>query len=235
MTNPNRIPVLEKAVDILEYIGSHPGPVTRTELQQALGIPQATCYRVIATLLEKQWLEAFSGNRYDLTWHLCKLTGKKRFDPEAYKKFQPLLNRLAGQLRFPVKLSIRDGEEFINVCSAQATWDVSLFSEPGTRCPVDCSSSVGTVFFAEAGGKGSDAESRKRIEDYRKNGRSFNPGTLDPGSRFHVDTLSFPVRRGDSLLAVLSVLSIPGMLARADWTVIGMEVHRTIDRALKLF
>ena len=55
MANPNRIPVLEKAVDILEYIGSHPGPVTRTELQQALGIPQATCYRVIATLVEKQW------------------------------------------------------------------------------------------------------------------------------------------------------------------------------------
>ena len=163
MANPNRIPVLEKAVDILEYIGSHPGPVTRTELQQALGIPQATCYRVIATLVEKQWLEAFSGNRYDLAWHLCRLTGKKRFDPEAYKKFQPLLNHLAGQLRFPVKLSIRDGEEFINVCSAQATWDVSLFSEPGTRCPVDCSSSVGTVFFAEAGGKGCDAESRKRI------------------------------------------------------------------------
>ena len=165
MANPNRIPVLEKAVDILEYIGSHPGPVTRTELQQALGIPQATCYRVIATLVEKQWLEAFRGNRYDLAWHLCRLTGKKRFDPEAYKKFQPLLNHLAGQLRFPVKLSIRDGEEFINVCSAQATWDVSLFSEPGTRCPVDCSSSVGTVFFAEAGGKGCDAESRKRIAD----------------------------------------------------------------------
>lgn len=235
MANPNRIPVLEKAVEILEYIGSHPGPVTRTELQQALGIPQATCYRVIATLVEKQWLEAFSGNRYDLAWHLCKLTDKKRFDPAAYKKFQPLLNHLAGQLRFPVKLSICDGEEFINVCSAQATWDVSLFSEPGTRCPVDCASSVGTVFFAEAGNDGTDAESRRRVADYHKNGYSFNPGTTDPRSRFHVDTLSFPVRRDGSLLAVLSVLSIPGMLVHADWKAIAAEVHRTVERAWKLF
>ena len=235
MADSNRIPVLEKAVEILEYIASHPGPVSRTELQKALGIPQATCYRIVATLAGKGWLEAFSGNRYDLAWHLCRMAQKKRFDPRTYRKFQPLLNRLAGRIQFPAKLSIREGEEFLNVCSAQASWDVSLFSEPGTRSPVDCTTSVGTVFSAEDGGEGETPDARIRLADYRREGFSFNPGSTDPSARFHVDTLSFPVRREGKLLAVLSVLSIPGMLVHADWKRIEAEVRDTAERVLKLF
>ena len=59
---------------------------------------------------------------------------------------------------------------------------------------------------------------------------------MDPAARFHVDTLSYPIRRTDGeLLAVLSVLSIPGMLVRADWDAIGSEVRDTIERILNLF
>ena len=62
MADSNRIPVLEKAIEVMEYIATHPGAVSRTELQKALGIPQATCYRIVATLAEKGWLEASRGN-----------------------------------------------------------------------------------------------------------------------------------------------------------------------------
>ena len=50
MADSNRIPVLEKTIEVVEYIATHPGAVSRTELQKALGIPQATCYRIVATL-----------------------------------------------------------------------------------------------------------------------------------------------------------------------------------------
>lgn len=236
MADSNRIPVLEKTIEVVEYIATHPGAVSRTELQKALGIPQATCYRIVATLAERGWLEAFRGNRYDLAWHLCRMVQKKRFDPWSHRKFQPLLSRLAERIRYPVKLSIRDGEEFLNVCFAQASWDDSLFSEPGTRSPVDFTTSVGTVFSAESGETGETPDAQQRLADYQRDGYSFNPGTMDPAARFHVDTLSYPIRRTDGeLLAVLSVLSIPGMLVRADWDAIGTEVRDTIERILNLF
>ena len=95
---------------------------------------------------------------------------------------------------------------------------------------------MGTVFSAESGETGETPDAQQRLADYQRDGYSFNPGTMDPSARFHVDTLSYPIRRTDGeLLAVLSVLSIPGMLVRADWDAIGSEVRDTIERILNLF
>ena len=149
MANPNRVPILEKAIEIVEYIGAHPERVTQSELQRALGISQASCYRIVATLVERNWLVKVGSRHYDISGGLAAVAKKVAFRLERYRKLQPVLNHLANELGFSVKLSIRDGEEFVNVCAAKPAGEAIVFSEPGFRCPLSEVASVSTVFLAE--------------------------------------------------------------------------------------
>ncbi len=64
MDKKNTVPMLEKALDILEYIGTSETAVSLPELQANLGIAQASCYRIAATLVQRGWLKKCSRNRY---------------------------------------------------------------------------------------------------------------------------------------------------------------------------
>lgn len=44
---------LEKAMDVLEAVGSSPNGVSQSTLAQSLGLPRTTLYRIIATLIER--------------------------------------------------------------------------------------------------------------------------------------------------------------------------------------
>ena len=146
----NLIPILEKALDVMEYIAASETPVRLPELQENLGIAQASCYRIAATLLHHGWLEKYSGNRYEIAPGLIRVADKARFRLEKYKHLQPVMNRIANLAGFSAKLSIRDGDEFVNVCSAQCRSGMLNFSNPGYRSPLKKIASVSAVFLSES-------------------------------------------------------------------------------------
>jgi len=222
MNAKNNVPMLEKALDVLEYIGSHPTPVTLPELQRSLGIAQASCYRIVMTLLWRNWLEKRSGNRYDIAAGLAAVTDKMRFRLERYQALQPAMNHLANTLGCSGKFSVRDGDEWVNVCSARvATAGAVIFSEPGLRMPLSAPASVGTIFLASADTSEADVLVddahrecfRAHLRYYRKHGYCFQPGSTRKDAEYHFDTLSLPVERNGCLLGVLSLLGLPGRLA----------------------
>jgi len=222
MEAKNNVPILAKAVDVLEYIGSHPSPVTLPELQRSLGLSQASCYRIVMTLLRRNWLEKCGGNRYDIAAGLLAVTGKMRFRLERYQALQPAMNHLANTVGCSAKFSVRDGDEFVNVCSAKiAAAGAVIFSDPGYRLPLSAPASVGTIFLAA--GAAADGERlvddahrecfRAHVRHYRKHGYCFQPGSARKDAEYHFDTLSLPVHRNGRLLGVLSLLGLPGRLA----------------------
>ena len=79
MEQKNTVPMLEKALDILEYIGASDTAVSLPELQANLGIAQASCYRIAATLVQRGWLEKCSGNRYEIAAGISRVSDKLRF------------------------------------------------------------------------------------------------------------------------------------------------------------
>ena len=220
MEGKNTVPILEKALDVLEYIGASSGAVTLPELQRQLGIAQASCYRIVTTLVRRGWLEKCSGGRYEIAAGITRASGKLGFRLEKYQHLQPAMNRLADQAGFPAKFSVRDGEDFVNVCSARNRTGQFSFSEPGFRLPLSRPASVSAIFLAESppaereklmGGK---AEERFRDlqEFYRENGCCFIHGQPGRDAEYPFDTLSFPVRKGGRLAGVISFLSLPGVL-----------------------
>ena len=149
MDKKNTVPMLEKALDILEYIGTSETAVSLPELQANLGIAQASCYRIAATLVQRGWLEKCSGNRYEIAAGVIPVAEKARFRLAKYRHLQPVMNRLADQIGFSAKFSVLDGDEFVNVCSAQCRTGLLSFSRPGFRTSLGRIATVSTIFLSE--------------------------------------------------------------------------------------
>lgn len=212
--------MLEKALDVLEYIGASNTAVSLPELQENLDIAQASCYRIATTLVRRGWLEKCSGCRYEIARGVCRVSEKIRFRLEKYKYLQPMMTRLTDQIGFSSKLSVRDGDEFINVCSAQCRSGLFCFSEPGFRSPLRGIASVSTIFLSESSvseqhrlvDEKSQELFRELNDQYVRKGYCFIHGQTGKDSEYPFDTLSFPVKRRGTLLGVISFLSLPGIL-----------------------
>jgi len=221
----NRIPVLERSVAILEYIAAHPGRVSQSELVSALRIPQATCYRIVATLVAAHWLDKSVDRTYDIASGVAAVGRKAELHLEKFRRLQPILEHLAREVGYSVKFSIRDGAEQLNVASAKAPWDVALTAAPGTRCPLCEGGSVAVIILASL----TDAERKNllrgvpdagriggAIAAFRRDGYSFNPASASSGKNSVADALSIPVTKRRRLAGVLTLLSMPGELASED-------------------
>lgn len=219
----NTVPMLQKALDILEYIGDSPAPVTLPELQRSLGISQSSCFRIVATLVARRWLDKCAGNAYEIAPGILPVAAKARLRLEPYRRLQPALNRLANQIGYSVKFSVRDGDEFVNVCTAKTRRDALIFSEPGFRSPLDEPASVSTIMLAEAGEKdwkrltsAAPLAYAKLRKTYARCGYCFIAGSAEKDAAYPFDTLSMPVKSDTGkLLGVVSLLSLPGVLARS--------------------
>lgn len=219
----NTVPMLQKALDILEYIGDSPVPVTLPELQRSLGISQSSCFRIVATLVARRWLDKCAGNAYEIAHGIVPVAEKARLRLEPYRRLQPALNRLANQVGYSAKFSVRDGDEFVNVCAAKTRRDALIFSEPGFRSPLDEPASVSTIMLAEAGEKdwkrltaGAPEQYAKLRRFYARHGFCFIAGSAEKDAVYPFDTLSVPVKNADGeLLGVVSLLSLPGVLDRS--------------------
>ena len=237
MDKKNTVPMLEKALDILEYIGASETAVSLPELQTNLGLAQASCYRIAATLVQRGWLEKCSGNRYEIAAGVIPVAEKARFRLAKYRHLQPVMNRLADQIGFSAKFSVRDGDEFVNVCSAQCRTGLLSFSRPGFRTSLGKIATVSTIFLSEMPqgeqkriiDNSHQAEFQKQLRSYRKNGYCFIAGQPGAEAELPFDTLSFPVRGANGqLLGVISFLSLPGDLKTEQ-----ENIARQIGRHLK--
>ena len=222
--NKNQVPILNKALDVMEYIGASPSPVTLPELQSSLGIAQASCYRIVSTLVQHGWLEKCSGNRYEIAAAVARVADKTRLRLSKYQRLQPAMNRIANTFGFSAKFSVRDGDEFVNVCAARCRSEQLSFSAPGFRSPLKELASVSTIFLSEC----SLSDQHRLLDEsqfaafgklqsfYREKGYCFIPGQHGRNAEYPFDTLSFPVRRENgALLGVVSFLSMPGGLEDA--------------------
>ena len=220
MEKKNTVPILEKALDMLEYIGASSTAVSLPELQENLEIAQASCYRIATTLVRRGWLEKCSGNRYEIAAGVSHVADKTRFRLEKYKHLQPAMNRIANTIGFSAKFSVRDGDEFVNVCSARCLSGLLAFSDPGFRSSLKEIASTSTIFLTEL----SSAERGRLIvpeslplfqslsESYKEKGYCYILGQSKKNAEYPFDTLSFPVKRKNVLLGVISFLSLPGQL-----------------------
>ena len=221
----NKIPVLVRSVEVMEYIASHPGRVSQPELIAALKIPQATCYRIVSTLVAANWLVKLPGNKYDIAPAIARLSRKTELQLEKYRPLQPALDYLARQVGYSVKLSVPDGSEHVSVLSAKAPWDIAVTAAPGTRFELKNGGSVAVILLADMPTSQRNAvfaqaekpqKLKQLIADYKRDGYSLNLASSDPEQRPQIDALSVAICSEEQITGVLTLLSMPGELEKTD-------------------
>ncbi|MBX3100239.1 MAG: IclR family transcriptional regulator [Salinibacterium sp.] len=136
---------VERALDLLEVLGEHSGPMGVTELSSNTGLPAATIHRLAQTLVARGYLRQLRDRRYYLGSRLAALGS--RAGAMMGSRAQPLLRELARELQETVNLATLtpDGAEYIG--QSAGSHSVRMFTEVGRRVPLH-STGVGKALLS---------------------------------------------------------------------------------------
>lgn len=130
----NRIPALERAVDVLDILSREPG-ATITGLSEVLAIPRSTIYRILNSL-EAGAVVVKEGEGYHLGPKLVRWASTVTRGVDLVSLARPHLDRLASEQLATVKLSILDGDEALVVAVAESPRQYSISTQVGSRFPL---------------------------------------------------------------------------------------------------
>jgi DNA-binding IclR family transcriptional regulator len=137
-----------KALDILEYLASANRPLSAQEVAQRCGLSRPTAYRLLNTLLTRNYVTSSRGSgRYQIGPMGLSL-GKSFLDrldlPELAK---PKLRELSQVSRETIHLGVLDGPAVLYVGKVDGPQSVRMHSAIGTRNPL-YSTAMGKAILA---------------------------------------------------------------------------------------
>lgn len=153
MKNKNTIPAVARAIEILRALGDKPEGALSRDLAEELGIAPTSCYRVLQTLAEYDWVQTSPGNRYELSLGLLAVTSQAGGWRRIMSFAQGPLDKLSAVTGLSAKVSIRQGEEQVAALRSESPRPVALTGRIGARYHV-VEGSSGACLLLDA----SDAE-----------------------------------------------------------------------------
>jgi len=243
MPTQSQVPVLQRAIQVLESI-SEEEEVSAKALSLSLGIPPATCYRILNTLVQAGWLRRGEGGEFSLSFGLARLSRLSSDLNRVVALLAPPMLALAKQTGLSAKVSVQDGDDWLMIAREEARKDITISLKVGARAPVFLGS-VGAVLCA-----GMDAAAlKKRIAhapphvDYRKDAarilkrvafcRRHGYATDFAETHPSIHALSVPVHLGPlNTTGAITLFGLPGevprgrikeLLAHLQSTVRGIE------------
>lgn len=212
----NTIPAVEKALQLIECLGNSNVPLSRTELAQHLNITPSTCYRILQTLLEYDWICRDDTTRFRLGGGLLPVLHSLHDVTLRYRKLQRILDRLAKETGLSSKFSIRRGMNQVTVLRGDPRTNVHVSGKVGGEFPI-IEGSVGTVLLSQDSPEDlaemmlkcqedipESTDSKllmKRILFFRKNGY-----VVCDNNRWNVHAMSAAVYESGELTGALTLL-----------------------------
>ncbi|MDR0931437.1 MAG: helix-turn-helix domain-containing protein [Victivallales bacterium] len=218
MPSEHTIPAVEKTVAILNRLGESSEGMTQAELAAELDITSSSCYRILQTLLESDYVRKVNGTRYDLSFGILGAVRKLTDSTARFAEMTPILEELAQNTQLGCKLSIRQGDFQVTLLRAESPRPVAISGKIGARFPV-AEGSVGAALLlnspeAEIKKFAASCAKETLIKDalqqlcdgiamLKSDGYCFNRGR----NRWKVDAMSAPIKnaQGD-VIAALTLL-----------------------------
>ena len=148
---PYKVQVLDRAINILEFIGRQTsGEAALPELSAAMKLHKTTTHR-IAHVLESRGLlrRGLDSNRYRLGLHLYDLGCQALDHINIRDEARPLMTRIAYEVGETVHLALLDRAEVLYIERMEAQRTVTMGSKLGARNPVYCTA-LGKAILAHA-------------------------------------------------------------------------------------
>ena len=153
------IPVLKKSIAVLKLIAEGHGLTTTKALEQTLGVPHSTMYRMLQTFAQEDWVRQVENGQYELSFGLLPL-------------LQPLVRHelLIETVRDPMLALSRDTGLTTKLSVRQGNFDITIFRAESPRS-ASVHVKMGGAFHLVIGASGAvllsalEATARKRIID----------------------------------------------------------------------
>ena len=168
---PYKVQVLDRAINILEFIGRQSsGEAALPELSAAMKLHKTTTHR-IAHVLESRGLlrRGLDSNRYRLGLHLYDLGCQALDHVNIRDEARPLMTRVAYEVGETVHLALLDRAEVLYIERVEAQRSLTMGSKLGARNPVYCTA-LGKAILAYS----AEAEVDRALAGLRMEARTRN-------------------------------------------------------------
>lgn len=146
MPSHTHVPVLRRAIRLLESLAQREA-LSAKALSVELGIPPATCYRILCTFAEAHWVRRDALGGYHLSHALGLVGGLARRMGIVLPHLAEPLKRLAERTRLTTKVTIREGAEWLMIARHEVPKDITVSQRVGMRSPIYIGS-VGAALLA---------------------------------------------------------------------------------------
>ncbi|MFD1539516.1 IclR family transcriptional regulator [Nonomuraea guangzhouensis] len=125
----------ERTIAVLEYLSSAPRACSPRELTTALGLPRASGYALLTTLVSTGWVEIDGAGGYRIGIRALRAGASYVERDDVVQRAQPVMNELNDQLGETVHLARLDGAEIVYLATNISRHSLTVVSRPGRRLP----------------------------------------------------------------------------------------------------
>ncbi|MBI1338097.1 MAG: helix-turn-helix domain-containing protein [Phycisphaera sp.] len=130
----HQIPVLNKALRVLEAITGGAQNLSVADLARLLKLSPSTCYRILQTLIAADWVRPKSaGVGYELSLGLLPLVQPFLGHQAVIEALTPAMNRLVDRTGLSAKLTARQGSEAVTLLRVDAFEPMTVTGRVGVR------------------------------------------------------------------------------------------------------
>ncbi|WP_322034541.1 IclR family transcriptional regulator [Burkholderia sp. BCC1970] len=144
---------VEHAVRLVELLAGSSNVLSVSQMAQSLDLPRATVYRLLKTLVQREWLVQ-EDKTYRLSFRLTGLFGSAGASAEAAlaERITPLLRHLVNETGETAHFAVLDGDRVVYLAKVDSPHPIRMFSQIGWRGPLHATG-VGKVLLASAEAK----------------------------------------------------------------------------------
>ena len=233
---------------MVDALGANGGGLTARQLSLQLEIPPATCYRILRTLGQANWLREGERGAYHVAFGLVRAVRACSDVDRQLLLVRPLLEQLAEETGLSAKISLREGCQAVTAMRAEAK-RMNLISTPvGARLHLLEAGSAGLVLLANMPDEESrrilgspppkhwERQSRKKIEseilEAAQTGVARAFGTVHPS----IWALSVPVALAAGQSVALTIVGWPEEFSKPQQPVLQKQLEkcaRAMGRLIK--
>jgi len=243
------IQVIDRLTQLLDAIAANNKPSSLKQLAAATDLHPSTAFRILASLVEHEFVERSTSGDYRLGMKLLQLGSRVRGELDVRREAKPILEWLRNEIGETVNLTVREGDEVIYVERATPNRMMRVEQTIGGHAPLHVTA-VGKLFLADAGAeaffeyaKRTGLENRtpysitdprhlwQTIKDTLQQGYALD----DQETELGVGCIAVPVL--DSSARVIAAISVSAPIERrqSSWIPIIQEAGSTLSQRLGFY
>jgi IclR family transcriptional regulator, negative regulator of allantoin and glyoxylate utilization operons len=219
--NVHHVPAVDRAIAAMQAIAAGQGSGNSSSLAKHLGISQASCYRILKTLEDADWIQRDEVHGYRLSTGLLPVVTPLMPMARIADAVSGILDDLARETQLTIKCCAQQGRQQVTIAAAQPRIPISILAPIGVPYPVVQAASGAALLYqvndldrliAETPNEDWQHDNpdklRERIAQCQRDGYCDNIGWHPQG----IDAIAAPITGGGQPLA-LSCIGLHGSFA----------------------